>query len=527
MMMMTRSCEHVRASVLVVFLTGSPLFLASPPSAAQSTEAATAIVGATLIDGNGGPPIRDATLVIVGKRIAAVGPRVSVTVPPNARIIDGSGKFVTPGLVDTNVHMSPISGHLNYARYWDRIEDLVLQGVQLQLKHGVTTVRDSYGPLLPMIAVRDAINRGEQIGPRMYVAGNIIGWEGPSERRLRGIGGIAESELGFFGEQLDDFFTLGTGEELIHMTPDELRVAINGYLDKGPDFIKYNGTAHSWPARIEFSPRAQKVIVEETHKRGLVAETHSTTPEGLYLSILAGIDLIQHPEALGLRELTDELVDMIVERGIICSLLPNKYTGQIWRNYLSEREAARKKWGELRESRRIPLTTAEIERMVQETGWEHSGTVLRQNLEMRRVNGQKLIRSGCTVSVGADNLLFGRPGVAPEFLREDHPVPEHLEPGIGTIIAIEGLVELGMTPAQAIVAATKNGALASKALDQYGTLEVGKFADLLLLGGDPLEDISNIRTLELVMMEGRIVDHSSLPTNALTGQWRSLGTARF
>jgi len=81
------------------------------------------------------------------------------------------------------------------------------------------------------------------------------------------------------------------------MTPEELRAAINKYLDKGPDFLKYGGTSHfSRPTFIGFSPAAQKVLVEETHKRGRAAETHSTI-EGLRLSIEAGIDLIQHPDS--------------------------------------------------------------------------------------------------------------------------------------------------------------------------------------------------------------------------------------
>src|SRR5262249_8319789 len=120
--------------------------------------------------------------------------------------------------------------------------------------------------------------------------------------------------------------------------------------------------------------------------------------------------------------------------------------------------------------------------------------------------GRKLIQRGSIISVGADNVV----GIAPEFRRTEKE--EHLEPGIGTIIAIEGLVELGMTPAQAISAATKNGALACKALDKFGTLEVGKIADVLLLGADPLANISNLRKLEMVMKEGQVVDLKRLPT---------------
>ena len=77
---------------------------------------------------------------------------------------------------------------------------------------------------------------------------------------------------------------------------------------------------------------------------------------------------------------------------------------------------------------------------------------------------------------------------APELARK--PKPENQDHGIGSIIAIEGLVELGMTPAEAIVAATKNGAMACNALGQYGTLEVDKSADLVILDADPLADIS-------------------------------------
>ena len=98
---------------------------------------------------------------------------------------------------------------------------------------------------------------------------------------------------------MNDAIAQGAGENLFDLTPDELRTAINHYLDKGPDFLKFGGTSHfSEPTYIGFSPGAQKVMVEEAHKRGLSAETHSTTIEGLRLSIGAGIDLIQHPEVL-------------------------------------------------------------------------------------------------------------------------------------------------------------------------------------------------------------------------------------
>ena len=123
--------------------------------------------------------------------------------------------------------------------------------------------------------------------------------------------------------------------------PEELRARIREYLDKGVDFLKYGGTSHwAFPTLIGFSPEAQRVIVEETHARGLIAETHSTNPEGLRLSVEAGIDLIQHPEVLASREISDALVRQIVDRGIVCSMIVNTITGPAWENHLANKAAA-------------------------------------------------------------------------------------------------------------------------------------------------------------------------------------------
>src|SRR5690606_26181040 len=90
---------------------------------------------------------------------------------------------------------------------------------------------------------------------------------------------------------------------------------------------------------ITFSPRQQEAIVEEVHKRGLFAEVHSTNPEPLRISVLAGIDLIQHPEVHSVP-LPDELVKLIVERGVMCSILSNTITGEPWEEYRKSRQRA-------------------------------------------------------------------------------------------------------------------------------------------------------------------------------------------
>jgi imidazolonepropionase-like amidohydrolase len=97
-------------------------------------------------------------------------------VPRGARVIDVRGKWITPGFVDANIHASIYSGIENFARYQDRFADIAVEAAQNHLKVGVTTVRDSYGMLGPLTEARDRIRRGDVPGPRMYVAGNIVGW---------------------------------------------------------------------------------------------------------------------------------------------------------------------------------------------------------------------------------------------------------------------------------------------------------------------------------------------------------------
>src|SRR6185503_11135169 len=128
------------------------------------------------------------------------------------------------------------------------------------------------------------------------------------------------------------------------MRPQELRQAINAYLDKGPDFLKFGGTSHfSEPTFIGFSAEAQQVIVEEAHGRNRAAETHSTSIEGLRISIAAGIDGIQHPEVLDGREIPDDIVAAIVERQLNCSMLTSTVTGPAWKRHLKTKDEAEKK----------------------------------------------------------------------------------------------------------------------------------------------------------------------------------------
>ncbi|HEX6942277.1 MAG TPA: hypothetical protein VF128_05080, partial [Gemmatimonadaceae bacterium] len=152
-------------------------FLIPVTAVAQARDSTIAIVGGTLIDGNGGSPVPNATIVVRGGRITAI--EAGGTPPRGARVINAAGKYVVPGFVDANVHVSIYSGLENFARYQDRFTDVAIEAAQRHLKVGVTTIRDSYGMIAPLAAAREAFRTGRVVGPRLLFAGNIVGWGGP------------------------------------------------------------------------------------------------------------------------------------------------------------------------------------------------------------------------------------------------------------------------------------------------------------------------------------------------------------
>jgi len=218
--------------------------------------------------------------------------------------------------------------------------------------------------------------------------------------------------------------------------------------------------------------------------------------------IVTCIDGIQHPLLLDGTDMPADLVRTIIDRKLNCSMLASTITGPAWKRHLKTKEEVERKKAEGKtgtekaSSTPREKTTAERRKEAADVG---------ADLEMRRSNAQALIRAGCLVTPGTDSYW----AAAPEFTRT--PKPPEQDHGIGTIMAIEGLVELGMTPSQAIVAGTRNGAIAARGQKDFGTLEAGKIADFVLLTADPLADIANLRKVAAVFKGGRAVDRDRLP----------------
>ncbi|MDO5609450.1 MAG: amidohydrolase family protein [Pseudomonadota bacterium] len=471
-----------------------------PVVAETNPACAIAVTGATVIDGNGGVPLRNATVLVREGRFVAIGAGAQVQVPNCAKRINARGKFIVPGFIDTNVHVAMPTQPVDYARYFERLSDLAVEGAQMHLKYGVTSMRDSYGVLRPLLDARDRINCGETAGARLFVAGNIVGWGGNFSRSFRGRGPEDWYEA-WANEQV----THGVGELLSWQSPEEIAKAVDRYIDLGVDFVKIGVTDHdhNWPA-LMFSERQLNAIVRAVHARGKVAEAHATSPEGMVMAMNAGVDLIQHPEVIGVP-ITDEVLAMLDARKAICSLHTNNHGGRAWQEVLA---AQARKQADAKASAGESASQLRQWREPSITDKARQDKQLADNSQVFRDNAIKIMATDCIITTATDNSM-GRP---PELVEKPNQWRAR-EPGLGTLAAVEVLVELGMSPIQAITAGTRNGAIALHMQDQLGTVEAGKIADMVILDADPLRDIGNIRRIHMVMKDGGIIDRERLPDN--------------
>jgi imidazolonepropionase-like amidohydrolase len=448
------------------------------------------IKGAVLIDGTGAPPIPDSVLVIREGRLVAVGPAGHVEIPNGSEEIDARGKFIIPGMMDANVHLFRDVSIEFIARYEDRLEELIEEGAQISLKYGVTTVFDSWGPLRPLMNVRDRINRGETPGSRVFVAGNIVGLSGPFGRSFNTVGKwIAPKE---FVERVNTMFEEGTGTRLSWLPPEQVGREIRTYIGLGIDFLKYAVSGHDckgcsgFPGTLDlssvllFTPEAQKAMVHEAHRAGIIAQTHTTSVESLRQAVEAGVDMLQHGAITGPIPIPESTIELMLESGIYCAVQPRT----------AKRLAIEKK------------DAALFRRSVQVLdAWDE--------------NIRRLIKSGVPLllatDAGVSNPIKTEVEAGKDAFDVEHP--EML--GEAHFIWFRAMIEKGMSPMQAIVAATRNNAAAYGKLDQFGTVEVGKLADLVVLNADPLEDIENTREIHWVIKEGVIVDREALPVHPL------------
>lgn len=395
--------------------------VATPPA-----DSVIAISGVTLIDGRGGPPIPNSTVLIRGNRIAAVGPQSRIRIPSGAQTVDGKGATLLPGLIDSHFHLER--------------PDLP----ELALRHGVTSVRDPG----QWIEAYEAKIKGTVPVPRLYLC----------------------------GPHLDSPPPAYPADSFIVRDAEETRLAVARFADQGASAIK---------AYFRLPVDLIRVAVDTAHKRGIPVTTHLEIVDARD-AIRAGVDGVEHVTSFG------------------TALQPAREAEKFRQSVLADNNARRegryKVWSTLDldspqatdlfrliADRRVFVspTLAVFERRAgdKETSSVHVSAFLKMLEFVGRAK-----KAGAHVVVGS------------------HSIVPHAEPGWAYQREMELLVESGLSPMEAIVAGTLENARFFRIDKRLGSIEVGKQADLVMVDGDPSRDISVMRKIKRVMLNGVWID---------------------
>ena len=408
-----------------------------------------ALVGGMLLDGYEAPPVHHAAILIEGNRIVAVGPADEGEIPPDARVIDTSGKTMLPGLIDLHVHLD-ILGHGNYTEWYgfverrNRLEEVMAIAAKQLLRAGVTTAVDLGAPL-EVLDVRRRINAGEIPGPRMLVSGPWI-----TRVSMTDVPPAFQNVVG---------------------SPKEAAAKARELIDAGVDVIK------TWVGLTEEDLRA---VVEVAHDRGVKVHSHLYDPEAIWDAIRAGVDVLQHVGSGGNPPYSDELIGEIAHRGIP---VVQTIAHRIWVYPATVEFPERLRDPQLKEDFPPDIYDEVMRSFENFRRLSYFRTTPRQ-IRNSRVAARQFIDADVVMAMGTDSGT---------------PLNLHTEAAWREISA---LVDSGMSPLEAISAATKTGAEVIGMGSELGTIEPGKLADIIVVNGNPLFDINVLGYVAYVVKGG-------------------------
>jgi imidazolonepropionase-like amidohydrolase len=424
-------------SLLALALVTAQVAVAQPQTARRSLREvnavarpdaarAVAIVGATLIDGRGGEPVRDAVVVVRGEKIVAAGPRAAVKVPASAEVFDAKGLTLLPGLIDAHFHLDG---------------DGTLPA--LFLTHGVTSVRDPG----QWIEAYDAVRKSDALIPRLFLAGPHLDTPPPAY----------------------------PADSFIVRDADETRDAVNRFVDQGASVIK---------VYFRLPLGLTKVAVETAHARGVPVTAHLEIVDARD-AIRAGVDGVEHITSFG------------------TALMPTREAEKYRQAVLADNDARRE--GRYQVWSEIDLNSPRVRSLVELIAAR--GTFLSPTLAVfERRDGD---RNTTAMHVRGFKQMLAFVGQAKRagarVVVGSHSAVPHAARGWAYQREMELLVESGLTPMETIVAATMENARFFRIADRLGSVEAGKLADLVLVEGDPRTDISALRRVRRVMLNGRWV----------------------
>jgi len=439
---------------LTLGLALAALALPARPSARQTPAPPIVIRGVTLIDGTGRAPLPNATVIVEGARITQVGTQ-PLTVPSGAQVVDGRGKFLMPGLIDVHVHLNGGGNRASTQPMTPQQERTGTAALHSFLYAGVTTIFDAGNQGSFIFALREKERADQIVSPRIFATGGTVTSPG-------GHGG--------------PFY--------IESWPQD-RAILDTHLAGKPDLVKIGQDEHGWMMRPMITKLPEDLlekIIRYYHSKAVRSTIHISNEHDAIEAIYAGVDTLAHPVIQS--PISNTFVNIMKVKHI-----PEASTLTIGESYsrLVEHpeyldEPLYRAILEPAEIQRLRTTVSASYKTDGRTAWMKVMTpVAQENVRKLNAIGKDIIALGTDLSSGADT---------------------HRE--------LELLVAGGVPPADAIVIGTRNSARFLGKLDDLGTIEPGKLADLVLLAADPTTDINHAKQIEMVIKNGRVIDRSKL-----------------
>ncbi len=447
-------------AILGIFLSA---LCACPRASGQAKPRQIVLKGARLIDGTGGPAIERSVVVIEGDHLVAAGSEAKVSIPAGADVKDVSGKTIMPALINLHGHLGLSSNGADSAA-GNYTQENVVKQLNRYLSYGVATVA-SFGQDEDLIfKIRDAQRAGTLTGARFYTAGRgfleYTGKSNPADHRYR------------------------------PQTPEEARADVRELAANHPDYVKMwvdDGLGHG----VKIKPTVYQAIIDEAHKQHIRVFAHEFYLDDAKALLAAGIDGFAH--SIRDQPVDQDLIQKMKARGVF--LIPTLVRDEVLFAY-----ADNLKWLDdpFFKAGYDPAAIAMVRgpENVQKTRSDPDIAKYRAGLVMGKKNLKTLSDAGVKIAFGTDS---GIPTRFPGYL-------EHRE--------LQLMVEAGLTPMKAIVAATGTNAEILGGAKTFGTLQAGRRADFLVLDANPLEDIHNTERLSAVWQAGKIVPTVSAKLNS-------------
>jgi imidazolonepropionase-like amidohydrolase len=404
-----------------------------------------------LIDGSGAPPIDKAIVVIEGDRIVQVGPAADVRIPQGARIIDLGGYTILPGLMDCHVHISIRPGDGGDTQ---KLRESIAHEAIYGVAHAKITLEAGFTTIRNIGA-----GNYSDAALRDLIKKGVV----PGPRMVvatRGVGATGgHADINGWNPDLNL-----PGWAQIADGVDELRKAVREQVKFGADLIKVTATggvlsAGTALSEQQYSLEELKVIVETANMLGVKVAAHAHSPGGMNDAIRAGVASIEHGSLID-----DEGIRLAKEHGTF--VVPTLYT----LDFITQEGP---EWG-------VP---------------EHSIAKAKSMAQQQRAHLKKAYHEGVKFAYGTDAAVFPHGRNAKDFK-----------------ILVE---ELGVPPMEAIQMATVHSAELIGITDDVGTLAAGKWADIIGVAGNPLEDITLLEDVRFVMKGGKVYK-SSVALNRTT-----------